>query len=110
MAGLTELLNNIGSWGVNWRERAITAEAAAEAQKTRAEAAEAHAQALIDQDAEEDLEQAAAVRAEATAEAQAKWDELQALDTPPTVPEDNIDPDTGEPIVPVDEDEDDELF
>ncbi len=99
VAALTELLNNIGGWGVSWRDRAIAAEAAAEAQKARAEAAEAHAQALIDTDAEEDLALAQQVRDEAASEAQAKWDELQALDRPPVVPEDNTDPETGEPVV-----------
>lgn len=86
MANLSEILDAIGAWGKSWRDRAITAEAAAAAANAAAEAATAHADAVVANDAAEDLAQLEQAKAEAAAEAQAKWDELSALDAPAPEP------------------------
>lgn len=99
----TDLLNSIGGWGVDWRTRAIAAEAVAEAEKERADTAVEALETALAEDAVTDAAQIEEAVTEAVGEAnaaaQAKWDELQALDTPPEVPVDNTDPDTGEPVV-----------
>ena len=99
----TDLLNSIGGWGVDWRTRALAAEAVAEAEKERADAAVAALETALAEDAVTDAAQIEEAVTEAVGEAnaaaQAKWDELQALDVPPSVPDDNTDPDTGLPVV-----------
>jgi hypothetical protein len=86
MASLQELVDQIGAWGISWRDRAKTAEAAAASEHEARVAAEAHAQAVVDNDAVEDQAAAQQLRDEAAAVAKAKWDELQALDTPTPEP------------------------
>lgn len=86
VAELNEVLDEIGAWGTGWRDRALAAEAAAEASDAARVAAEAHAQAVVDNDAAEDIAQLQATKDEAVALALAKRDELAALDTPPEAP------------------------
>lgn len=79
MDQLSDVLDEIGTWGTSWRDRAIAAEAAATAANTAL-------QTFQDQDAADDATQLQAQVDADTALAQQKWDELQALDTPPADP------------------------
>lgn len=90
MATLQEVVSQIGDWGVSWRDRAKAAEAAAEAANTAL-------QTFKDQDAAEDAAQLQGQVDADTAVAQQKWDELQALDTPPSEPPTTDTPPVDEP-------------
>lgn len=91
MASLKDILTEIGNWGTSWRDKAIAAETARAAEQTAREAAEAHAQSVIDNDAAEDQAQLEQAKADAVAEATSTRDALFALDTPP------VDPPTTDP-------------
>lgn len=67
VASLREVLSNITGWGTSWRDRALAAEAAATAEKTRGDNLQAALDAAIADDAVTDQQQiaeAVAIRTE----------------------------------------------